>query len=101
MSEPFAVKIGSRFVSDRVYFLDKTGNKIRPIYQLDTDTKKRSYRVYPTSSNKKKDDIDVQCIEELAHFAKKGLAIRCLMPDKTANNVSINTVGIRSLVLNL
>lgn len=101
MSDPFAIKLGKRFVSEKVFFLNESSQKIRPIYQLDRETQRHSYRVYLTSSNKKADDLDVQCADELAMYAKKGLPIRCLMPDGTANNVSLRTSGIRELIVEL
>ena len=44
-----------------VDLLDENGNKIQPIFQMDTDTNIRSYRVYINGGNTKAIDKDIFC----------------------------------------
>jgi hypothetical protein len=100
MDESGAVLVGrSRMVSGNVYFLNQNGDRIRPIFQADTTTGQRSYRVYIDGGNEKTNDIDVTSEQELINHAQLGHYIRCLLPDGQASNRSRNSSDIVDLIV--
>ncbi|WP_150704059.1 hypothetical protein [Pseudomonas fluorescens] len=86
-------------VSENVYFLNRTGDRIRPIFQADEATGKRTYRIHIDGGNEKTTDIDVTSERELIEHAQLGHSIRCLLPDGQASNRSRSSSDIVDLIV--
>lgn len=100
MLDPKTMLIGqSRLVAAQVYFLDKQGREVRPIFQKDIETGEHSYRVYPDGGNKKTKDYKVPTHDELVWYARQGYSIRCLLPDGESSNRSLNSRDIAELIV--
>ncbi|MEE3636488.1 HNH endonuclease [Pseudomonas sp. AL 58] len=100
MSDPKTMIVGrSMQVSSAVYFLDKQGREIRPIFQRDRSTGLSSYRIYPHGGNEKAQDVKVFSQAELVMYAKQGKSIRCLLPGGASSNRSLMSEDVASLVV--
>jgi hypothetical protein len=99
MDDPKSIKSGASELSGSVYFLNNLGQEIRPVYQLDTDTGKRSYRVYVDRGNQKSSDLDITCHRELAKHLLNGVPVRCKLPSGESSNRSLNSYDIVKLVV--
>ena len=99
MEDPKSIKSGLSELSGNVYFLNSSGQEIRPIYQRDNDTGKRSYRVYIDRGNQKDNDLDVTCHRELAKHLLNGVPVRCKLPNGESSNRSLNSYDIVKLVV--
>lgn len=100
MSDPKTMAVGqSMLVSSDFYFEDWEGRKIRPIFQLDSTTGERSYRIYPDRGNEKAFDLKIYSHEELVGQVLLGASIRCLLPDgKSSNRSSVSRDIARYLI---
>lgn len=99
MGDPKSIESGSTELSGSVYFINKDGDLIRPIYQKDNTTGVRSYRVYIDRGNKKDSDLDITCHKELATHLLNGVPVRCKLPDGAASNRSLHSRDITKLVV--
>jgi putative restriction endonuclease len=86
-------------VSAGVYFLNKQGEEVRPIYQKDKETGVRSYRVYVHGGNTKQAHLNVFAHDELAKYARDGSSIRCLLPSGDSSNRSCNSSDIDKVIV--
>ena len=101
MREPKVIEVGNQLLSDNVYFLDKDGTPLRPIYQKDTNTKIHSYRVYVNGGNTKDDDKEIQCYKELAKHLIDGHSVRCKVQSGESSNRSIKSKDVAKLVIEI
>ena len=99
MSDPKYINVGRSKLSEKVYFIDGSGNKIRPIYQKDRDTGICSYRVYIKGGNTKDNDKDVQCSKELGQLLAMGHSVRCKLPNRKSSNRKLDSKDIKRLVI--
>lgn len=96
-SNPGTELRGNQELSKNVYFIDENGNKVQPIFQRDTDTNVRSYRVYISGGNTKAIDKDVFCYKELAILLTEGHSVRCRLPNGDSSNRKLNSKDIVKL----
>lgn len=99
MGDAKAIDKGNRKVSEKIYFLNNRGEKIRPIYQRDDQTGIYSYRVHITGGNTKEEDLDVHCHDELLIHITTGLPVRCLLPNGDASLRSFNSKDVAQLII--
>lgn len=89
---------GMQELSEKVYFVDSRAEIIRPIFQKDLGTCKKSYRVYVDGGNRKDIDVDVICYKELAKLLIDGHSVRCRLSNGDSSNRSLRSKDIMRLV---
>lgn len=99
MEDPKAFKVGDQLLSEKVYFLDKDGVPIRPVYQKDTETGIHSYRVYTNGGNTKDKDKDIHCYKELAKYLIDGYSVRCKVRSGKSSNRLLGSRDVAKLVI--
>lgn len=99
MENSKSMKSGASELSENVYFVNHSGQEVRPIFQRDIETGERSYRVYVDGGNKKCSDLDVTCYREPAKHLLNGTPVRCKLPTGEASNRSLNSYDIAKLVV--
>ena len=97
MHNPKTILKGRQQLSEHVYFISTSGEEIRPIFQLNTETKISSYRVYPNGGNRKEEEKPVFCYIELAKLLMQGTSVRCKVPDGASSNRSLFSEDVEKL----